>query len=297
VAAPSGPVDPERLEEGRRWLESRGYRVRLAPNVLRRTGFTAGSRSERLASLLDFHFDPSVDAIVLARGGAGAIELLEEIPWPEVVARPKIWMGFSDFSVLSTAALVEGMGTFHGPMAASDFWHRREAESLADWEPVLLGEGYPRRWSFAPEQVWREGRGTGPLLAGCLTPMTSLFGTRWDPPAEGAILLWEEVGEAPFRLARLLTAWKLAGKLKSLTGLGIGALTACDGAGGESVGKLRETLLERLGEVDIPVVAGLPFGHRGPNRTMAIGRRARIDTGRGELVFEEPGVDPWQSSR
>lgn len=290
IVAPSGPVDPLRLADGVRYLEGLGYRVRIAPNLGRKTGFTAGSIEERLAPLLGFHHDPAIDAIVLARGGAGAMDLLEQIPWGEVAAKPKIWMGFSDFSVLASAALRAGMVTFHGPMAASDFWHRSEPASLDDWQPVLRGEGYPRRWPIEPAQVWRPGRGEGPLVAGCLTPLTALIGTPWEPPSDGAILFVEEVNEAPYRLARLLTTWRLAGKLKHLKGLGIGALVGCGGVGGETPDELRGTLLAAIGDGEFPVLAGLPFGHSGPNRTFALGRRVRLDAAQLEVVFEEPGV-------
>jgi len=297
VAAPSGLVDPERLEAGIRYLESRGYRVKTAPNVKDHHRWSAGSREARLEGFLDLHFDPTVDAVLLARGGAGALELLDLIPWSRVIRKPKIWMGFSDFSVLAGAALRAGMVTFHGPMVASDFWHRRHPASLRDWEPALRGEGYPRRWKLDPRQIWRQGSGRGKLLAGCLTPLTSLLGTPYDPPTGRSILFWEETNEAPFRLARLLTTWRLAGKLKSLAGMAIGNLSRCEGAGGRTPRELREAILEAIGPGDFPVVGELPFGHEGANRTMAIGRMVRIDTERGEVVFEQPGVKPWRSSK
>ena len=288
VVAPSGPVNPLRLSEGVQWLESRGYRVRVAQNALLRTGYTAGDLETRLDDFLALALAPSVDALVAARGGAGALELLPLLPWEDLRRNPKPWMGFSDFATLGNAALVEGIVTFHGPMVASDFWHRQFPASLEDWESVLRGEDYPRRFRIG--EVWNPGKGSGPLVGGCLSPLNSLFGTKWMPETAGSILFWEDVSEPPYRLARMLTTWKVAGRLKSLAGMMIGALSGCTGAGGETPEELKKTLLSAIGPVDFPIVAGLPFGHEGVNRTMALGCRVSIDTDSGEVLFEEPGV-------
>ena len=177
-------------------------------------------------------------------------------------------------------------GAIHGPLVTSlatePEWSRERLRDLLFGLPLadLQGVG------------WSGGTATGPLLAGNLTVATHLLGTRHLPHLQGAILVLEDVGEAPYRLDRLLTHWRLCGALQQLAGIGFGRFTGCDDpegepgeAGSEPARRFtaEQVLRDRTADLGIPVVAGLPVGHEPGNAALPLGVRARLDGQRGLL--------------
>ena len=122
-----------------------------------------------------------------------------------------------------------------------------------------------------------------------LTVATHLLGTPHLPSLEGAILILEDVGEAPYRIERMLTHWRLSGALRPLAGLGFGSFEGCDEADSrasepaERRFSVEQVLQERSLDLGIPVVARLPVGHTPGNAALPLGVRARLDGTRGRL--------------
>jgi muramoyltetrapeptide carboxypeptidase len=294
VAASSALDDLERLQNGIAVLEGWGLEVLAHPEPLRRWGYLAGADLERRADLgADSPQEASpagaeagtdqVSLLACIRGGWGAARLLEQ-----PLELPAGWLlGFSDVTSLLWAMASRGQGgAIHGPLVTSlatePEWSRERLRDLLFGHPLadLQGEG------------WSGGSATGPLLAGNLTVATHLLGTRHLPPMQGAILILEDVGEAPYRLDRLLTHWRLCGALQQLAGIGLGRFTGCDDPDGEpgdvSPGPARrftaeQVLRDRTADLGIPVVAGLPVGHEPGNAALPLGVRARLDGERGLL--------------
>ena len=300
VAASSALEGLERLEKGIAVLEGWGLAVEAHPAPLRRWGYLAGADRERRGDLLASYPDGSAlartgggagagagadQAALLAciRGGWGAARLLEQ-----PLALPPSWLlGFSDVTSLLWAQLARGLGgAIHGPLVTSlatePEWSRERLRDLLFGLPLadLQGVG------------WSGGTATGPLLAGNLTVATHLLGTRHLPHLQGAILVLEDVGEAPYRLDRLLTHWRLCGALQQLAGIGLGRFTGCDDPDGEpgEAGPeparrftAEQVLRDRTADLGIPVVAGLPVGHEPGNAALPLGVRARLDGQRGLL--------------
>jgi len=126
----------------------------------------------------------------------------------------------------------------------------------------------------------------GPLLVGNLTVATHLLGTPHLPDLRGAVLVLEDVGEAPYRLDRMLTHWRLCGALQQLAGIGFGSFSGCDDADerNATAAGWRTVLQERTADLDIPVLADLPVGHEPGNAALALGQRVRLDANQGELL-------------
>ena len=118
VVAPSGWVSRTRLTVGVEMLESWGFRVRVLPGVHESRGYLAGASDEANAAELSAAFsDPSVDGIICARGGYGAMRLLPFVDWDAIRAHPKFFCGYSDITALHLAIRREaGLVTFHGSM-------------------------------------------------------------------------------------------------------------------------------------------------------------------------------------
>ena len=265
-----------RLEAGIVVLERWGLEVEPHRNLQRHWGYYAGTDPERLEDL-----QPNAPLVACIRGGWGSARLLER-----PLAEERHWLlGFSDVTSLLWARQAAGLpGGIHGPMVttlgAEPEWSQERLRAL------LFGEALP------PLQgtVWSPGQAEGPCLAGNLTVATHLLGTPHLPDLSGAILLFEDIGEAPYRIDRMLSHWRLSGALQQIAGLGFGSFSDCEGDEDDARNPqrsfgLQAVLQERCGDLGIPVIADLPFGHRCGNAAIPIGRRGRLDGERGQLLL------------
>ena len=289
VAALSGPVRQEDLRAGIATLESFGYRVRLASNVLDREPLLglAGNDEARLAGYLALVEDPEVDAILFARGGYGVTRLLGRLPKDLLRETAKLHCGFSDVTALS-AYLREccGLVSIHGPMVAADLSAPLDPLTAA-WFPALLEGRAPLRLEVPSADVLVPGRAEGPLVGGCLSLLAALAGAPWQFDYDGALLFIEEVGEEAYRVDRMLGTLLSSGRLDRLAGIMAGSMTRVTFGGVEDPERVRVLLLDRFAPLGVPVAAGLPFGHVAPNVPLPVGTRASWDGETRTLVLEE----------
>ena len=286
VLAASGPSDRSRIEHAARRLESAGARVSIAPNVDHRfRGYLAGTDEERLAQLNHHLRSPQFDAILFARGGYGAMRILDGVDYDAIAADPRPIVGFSDITALHQAiALKSGVATFHGPMLNLDFHDALSPEREAWFWSALRGEA-PLEFRFSRNDVLLDGEAEGILFGGCLSLTAALLGTPYDYWVGGGIWFWEEIDEAPYRIDRMLTHLRLSGRMQSLRGVVIGKLKGC---GGEE--ELDALLLDFFAPLRIPVVRNFPFGHHGDNMLMPVGATVRISTSDTTFTIPEPVV-------
>ncbi len=286
VAALSGPVDAERLARGLAALEELGFEPVPAANLGSRSGLFAGSDAERLDAFHRLAADPSIRAVIFARGGYGVTRLLPGIDWELLARHPRAYVGYSDLTPFLLAVVFRlGWVAFHGPMVAADLARglsEREERSLLG---ALAGEVAPE---LLPAATWlRRGEAQGPLLGGCLSLLVSLLGTPWAPRLEGSILFWEEVGEPIYRLDRMLTHLRLSGSLAAIGGMAVGHCRPV-GEGAEGAPLRPDQLAEVVAGFAWPVAVGLEAGHEAPNLTLPLGATARLDSEAGGLEVRFP---------
>jgi len=270
IAAISGPVDEGRLDAGIARLRARGYGIVEAANLRRREGLFAGSDAERARGYEALVLDPTVDAVFFARGGYGAVRVLDRLEGDRIVERPKIHLGSSDLTALFAYLGARGLPTFYGPMVAVEI---AEEEGL-DWESVLSGDRLETHRVGAGDVI-AEGSGEGPLVGGCLSILASLCGTAHALNARGRVLFWEDIGEEIYRLDRMLTQLERSGTFDQIQGMIIGSVVSRDRA--EPPENVREYLRDRFREAPFPVAAGLPAGHLRRPRTLPLGLAVRVD--------------------
>lgn len=285
IAAVSGPVDPDRLDAGVAFLEGRGYRVALAPNIRARRGFLAGSDRERADGYRELLGNPQVDAIFFARGGYGAVRVLDHLSASEVVARPLIHLGGSDLTALfAFLRAASGLAAFYGPMPAVAM----ATEEGLDWEAVLAG-ARPDPHAFRESDVLAGGVGEGPLVGGCLSLVASLAGTPEAIDARDAVFFWEDVREPAYRLDRMLTQLERSGTLDRLKAMVIGSISP-GRRGGKATVAVDAWVADRFAGAPFPVVRGFPAGHLRRSRTLPLGVAVRVDADRRVLEFLGPGA-------
>lgn len=287
VLAASGPSELERIQVAARALESRGLRVTIAPNVdSRYNRYLAGSDEERAAQFNRYLRDSSVDAFFFARGGYGAMRILELLDYEAMRENPRPLVGFSDVTALHQAFAVRSdVVTFHGPMLNLDF-HAGLSPEIDRWLWSMLEGDAPMTWRFDPDQVVVEGEAEGPLFGGCLALTDSLVCTPFDFWIDGGIWFWEDVDEPAYRLDRMLTHLRLSGRISTVRAVVIGKLKDC---GDEA--ELDLLLREFFTPLGVPVVRNFPFGHLGDNLLMPIGAHVRLSTATGEFTILEPAVE------
>lgn len=290
VAAPAGPVDPERLARGVAELERLGFTVRTAEGVLERSGFTAGPAQARLAQLGSLFTDPEVRAIACARGGAGVLHLLPFLDHALLRACPKLVLGYSDLTALHLLLGRLGLPGLHGPMVSRELADGEPAYDRASLWHALTGEGEP--WSSGPRLLpLRDGVAEGVLRGGCLSLLAACAGTPWAlrTGGERVVLFVEDVGEPPYRLDRMLRQLRHSGAFAGVRGVVFGEMQGCQ-PGPEIGYRLEDVLLEALAGLELPIALGLPSGHVSTaNVTLPLGAQVRLSCGEGgaELQVRE----------
>lgn len=276
MIAPSSPFDRTLVLRGMGWLGER-YRVEFDWSMFERTGFLAGSDARRLDELDQALCDPTLAAIVAARGGYGLTRIAHLADYASLRRHPKWIVGFSDITALHVEALSVGVTSLHGPNAAglgrSDDWTRKR------FIAALERPSSPA--SFSGLQTLCPGRASGVLCGGNLSLLFTCQATgRLHLPAN-SILVLEDVTEASYRVDRMLSALLASGALDRVSGVVLGDFTDCP-EGPHKV-PLRSVLLERLSLLGVPVVTGLRFGHERWNDFVPLGVNAELNADSGRL--------------
>jgi muramoyltetrapeptide carboxypeptidase len=301
VAPGSPPRDPAAIPRAIAALEKLGFKPRPARNAGKRLGFLAGNDTERAADLMEMFSDSEVKAIFCLRGGYGAGRLLTRLDYAAIKRQPKVFVGYSDITALHCALLTQSrLVSFHGPMMIDGLGGRRFPEftlrSLLRtvMEPSPAGsicDGCDRK----SVRTIKRGRAGGRLIGGNLSLLCATLGTPFQPDFRDSILFFEDIGEEPYRMDRMLTHLLNAGLLQQVAGVAVGNNPGnqeekTKKRKGEYRQSMMEVLEERLGLLNVPVVAGLPFGHVPLNATLPVGLNATLDADRGDLIIAEPAV-------
>jgi muramoyltetrapeptide carboxypeptidase len=293
IVAPASPFSRDEFDCGVAELRRLGFEPVFDETVFDRRGYVAGTAEARARAFTAAWTDPSIAALVAARGGYGSVQLLPLLDRQSVAGRPKAFIGYSDTtSLLSWLTLQCGIVAFHGPMiegrfARGEAGYDRDSFTRCLCNPVQAGQ-----ISHGEVEVLNEGEGQGILTGGTLTQLTASLGTPYafDPPA-GCVLFIDEVGERPFRIDRMLTQLRLSGLLARASALVFNELPKCDEPGGNLAA--RTVVADLMKDFPGPVLFGLPSGHTaGAMVTLPFGVRARVVTGATPgLVIEESAVE------
>ncbi|MFC5173104.1 S66 peptidase family protein [Streptomyces mutomycini] len=294
VVAPSGPVPAERMERGLDLLRAWDLDPVVAPHALDThpgLDHLAGRDEDRARDLQDAWCDPSVDAVLCARGGYGAHRMVDLLDWPAIrAAGPKVFVGYSDITVLHEAfALRAGFSTLHGPMVATDVF-LKDATTQQSLRSTLFEPESMRRLGLGTAAALVPGAARGITYGGCLSLLAADAGTpHARTSARGGLLVIEDTGEEPYRLDGILTRLLRTGALDGVSGVVCGSWEECGPYEG-----VRAVLADRLGGLGIPVVEELGFGHGATALTVPLGVPAVLDApadgGRCTLTAQVPAL-------
>lgn len=290
LVSPAGPVDAGKVDAAVKVLQGWGLEPRVYPHALGRHSFYAATDEDRLADLNAALADPQIRAVLCNRGGYGLQRIVQGVDIEAVRRDPKLVSGFSDVTALHGALWRHArLATVHGPVATQlgqgTLFAAGLRQALMSTESAVLTANA----DVATVEVRTRGRAEGVLLGGNLSILSSSVGTPFMPDLEGAILLLEEVGEAAYRVDRMITHLLNCGILQRLAGIALGDFSVPAGSAGGITPA--QVLDERLAKLGIPVLGGLPVGHGTLNQAVAFGTRATLDADEGVLRVAAAGQD------
>ena len=286
--SPSGQIlEPKRLELASQRLNQLGFAVDIDPDALAVHERFAGTDAQRLAAVQRALQQPQ-PIVMATRGGYGLSRILGQIDWRAVADSGKRFVGISDFTAFNLALLAQtGAISYTGPTAIADFGGDETDELTTE----LFGElmrGELELFSFESEDSDAVD-GHGVLWGGNLALVCSLLGTPYFPNIDGGILFLEDVGEAPYRVERMLTQLWHAGVLNRQMAVVLGRFTAYK-TGASDNGFDMDSVVRWLREtVKVPVVTGLPYGHVDVKVSLPVGKEVGLATedGMAYLVLDE----------
>jgi muramoyltetrapeptide carboxypeptidase len=304
--APAGPPKKDEVLRGKQRIEGLGYNVKMRDDLFDVEGYLAGTDERRAEELMEAFLDDEVDGVLCVRGGYGCMRILDQLDFDKIRQHPKVLLGFSDITALHAALQAKaGLVSFHGPGPASglgsekgptDFTVKSLLQAIDD--EVATANPAPGEVAAAtgdatsdytievPDSVakvasYGAGRATGRLVGGNLSLISALEGTPYAIDCRDAILLIEDVNEAPYRIDRMLAQLKLAGKLDKIRGAVLGQFTTefvredklTDDARFDTNG----VLAQYFKDAGIPVLVNYPIGHHDQNATVPLGAQVEID--------------------
>jgi muramoyltetrapeptide carboxypeptidase len=293
ITCPSGfmlekDIQPA-VEEIRKW----GFQIMLGNTVGKRDFTFGGTDEERRKDFQDMIDNPDVKAILCARGGYGAVRIIDQLDFSSLKKNPKWVIGFSDITVFHSHLHTNmGVATIHSKMCNSfpDDWSKAEPiqiETIISLKDALQGERLVYNGGICEKN--KPGSGEGILVGGNLKMLETMSGTSSDISTDDKILFVEDVGEALYSIDRMFCNLKRSGKLDKLKGLLIGGFTGIKAENpGEEFGRsLYDIVLEKVNEFDYPVCFGFPVGHQRNNFALKCGMKHRLTIDANHSVLEE----------
>jgi muramoyltetrapeptide carboxypeptidase len=286
VLCVSSPVEPDALAVGLDALRFAGldpvsYPSAHDPGTMRR--YLAGDDAMRAGDLRSALTDPGIAGILFARGGSGAQRTLEAMDWDGLDGTPpKVLAGYSDVTaVLEAVAVRLGWASVFGPMVAIS--GGASHYSFGSLLRTLMRPAQATVIQYPQAVTLTSGLARGVTTGGTLCLLASSLGTGTSRPARGGLLLLEDVNEEDYRIDRILTQLRRSGYLDGVAGIVAGTFTGC---GPPEV--IQDILAERLGSLDVPMIAWANVGHGGLFQTFPYGIAAELDADAATLRLLDP---------
>jgi muramoyltetrapeptide carboxypeptidase len=275
LISPAGPLQkPEELSRAQENVRALGWEPVVFPHARDKTGYLAGNDRDRLSDINAALRDETIDGLWCLRGGYGMIRILAGIDYEALSITPKPVIGYSDITALHAAIQRKcGLVTYHGPTAReplTDF-------SRLSLERALIGQTNSCGTASKAREI-NPGTAEGRLVGGNLAVLASLCGTPFMPDLTDGILILEDIGEAVYRIDRMLEQLKLSGALNGCKAIAFGACVKCPDDAGGGGRPFDQVLGEIARAFNIPCIAGIPVGHIDEQWTIPLGATATLDT-------------------
>jgi muramoyltetrapeptide carboxypeptidase len=292
ITCPAGFMTPEEIQPAVQTIKSWGFNLRIGRTVGARDFIFGGTDAERLADLQQMLDDPSIQAIMCARGGYGCVRIIDQLDWKKFVERPKWIIGFSDITIIHAQLNHQfHIASIHSKMCNS-FPENPEQVERGQWESILSIQtaltGKKVEYPIVYDLGNRTGLGQGILAGGNLKTIETLAGSASDLRTDGMILFLEDTGEYLYSIDRMFYNLKRTGKLENLNGLLIGAFRVKPDDPGDEFGRsVYNIVLEQVAAYKYPVCFNFPVGHVKINYALKCGVRHELNIDSERVSFKE----------
>jgi len=281
ITCPAGYITEKELQPSIDLMRSWGFNIKLGATVGKRDFSFGGTDAERTIDMQLMLDDPKLKAIMCARGGYGAVRIIDRLIWDRMIQHPKWIIGFSDITVFHChIGSNYNIASIHSKMCNSfpENWAEAEpvqVDSILSIKRALTGE--KMKYDFLANEKNRAGIVTGPLVGGNLKTIETLAGSKSAIQTADKILFVEDTGEYLYSIDRMFWNLKRAGKLSRIKGLVVGGFKIKPDDPGEEYGRtLTDIVLEKVEEYNYPVCFDFPVGHQKNNYALKCGVKHRL---------------------
>ena len=274
VIATARVINADAVNTGIKVIREWGLEVVIGKSIYKHHLLFAGTDDQRLEDLQWALDDPSIKAVICARGGYGTSRIIDGINWSEFIKNPKWVCGFSDVTALLCHVNSLGIPCLHSsmPQLFKDNPTTEDSESLrrALFQQEIFMEGATCEYN-------QQGSVEAELIGGNLSILVHLIGTKSDFDASEKILFLEEVDEHLYQVDRMMVQLVRSGKISNIAGLVVGHLTKMKEGDLKFGMNANGVIRSHLPHPGIPIAFGLPIGHESPNLTIPLGVPCRLE--------------------
>ena len=278
IVNPAYWLESDYLQRAVGVIEDLGYELVLGKSTCLKEDQCAGTPRERAEDIMEMFKNPSIQAIVCARGGYGGNRVLPLLDYDIIRKNPKIFIGYSDITGFITSfAQKSGLISFHGPMLTT-YAKKTVQYNLDTFQEVLSGQGNIKIKSTVACQArcLKPGVASGPLWGGNLTLVNERLGTPDQIDTAGSILLLEDIDEKLYAFDRMMLHLKRSGSLQHINGLVIGEMLEMGDSKVPFGKSTDEIVLDICGDLDIPIISNFPCGHGDYQATLPVSHEVEI---------------------
>lgn len=289
LIATSGPADLEKIDPSIKALEELGLNVVVGKSVYSKHGYLSGEDSIRSDDINQMFEDKNIQGIFVIRGGYGAQRLLNMIDYKEIKNNPKVFVGYSDVTILHNVFNQKcGFITFHAPMPSTELCNDFDEYTKESYFKNIFSSrplGKIQNPNGEEMITLVNGKAEGILTGGNLSLIVATMGTPYEIDTKGKILFLEEVGEEIYKVDRMFVQLKQCGKFRDAEGVIFGRFTNCMCSNQKNKLELEEVIKELIVSENKPIISNIICGHCMPTMTLPLGSKIIMDADKKQIIF------------
>jgi muramoyltetrapeptide carboxypeptidase len=282
ILAPSGVLNnfDNKITKAINIFKSWGLNVVLGNHIYDKNGHFAGTDKNREKDFQKALDNKNIKAIWCARGGYGAVRIIDKLNFDNYLKNPKWIIGFSDITVIHNKLNFLNSESIHAMMITGFEDIGQNNDSLSKLKNVLFGDSLS--YSITSNKNNKTGKSEGIIVGGNLTLIQSTIGSKTELKMKDKILFIEEIGEYAYHIDRMLYSLKRAGYFENCKGLIVGQISDVKKNTTDFGRSINELILDVLDEYNFPILFDFPAGHEKTNFPIILGRKVILEVSKSD---------------